>query len=31
VFPDATTLIETGDKITVDGYLMIVTVGYSRL
>jgi pyruvate,water dikinase len=29
--PDATTLIETGDEITVDGYLGIVTVGDSRL
>jgi pyruvate,water dikinase len=29
--PDATTLIETGDQITVDGYLGIVTVGDSRL
>jgi hypothetical protein len=31
VFPDATTLIETGDEITVDGYLGIVTLGDSRL
>jgi phosphoenolpyruvate synthase/pyruvate phosphate dikinase len=29
--PDATTMIETGDEITVDGYLGIVTVGDSRL
>jgi phosphohistidine swiveling domain-containing protein len=25
--PDATTLIKTGDEITVDGYLGIVTLG----
>ena len=29
--PDATTLIETGDEITVDGYLGIVTMGGSGL
>ena len=29
--PDATTLIKTGDAITVDGYLGIVTLGDSRL
>jgi pyruvate,water dikinase len=29
--PDATTLIKTGDTITVDGYLGIVTIGDSRL
>jgi pyruvate,water dikinase len=29
--PDATTLIETGDEITVDGYLGIVTLGGSGL
>ncbi|MGA9233511.1 MAG: PEP-utilizing enzyme, partial [Desulfobacterales bacterium] len=25
--PDATTLVQTGDEVTVDGYLGIVTVG----
>ena len=29
--PDATTLIETGDQITVDGYLGIVTLGDAGL
>jgi pyruvate,water dikinase len=29
--PDATTLIETGDEITVDGYLGIVTLGGTGL
>jgi pyruvate,water dikinase len=29
--PDATTLIETGDKVTVDGYLGIVTLGDTQL
>ena len=29
--PDATTLIETGDEITVDGYLGLVTVGSAEL
>jgi pyruvate,water dikinase len=29
--PDATTLIETGDEITVDGYLGIVTIGSTEI
>jgi pyruvate,water dikinase len=29
--PDATTLIQTGDEITVDGYLGIVTLGDTGL
>lgn len=29
--PDATTLIQTGDEITVDGFLGIVTIGESRI
>jgi len=29
--PDATTLIETGDQVTVDGYLGIVTIGDTEL